>query len=685
MWNYDSAYHEMSEELKDCRQVLPTCNLWLDIDVHGTTVQEYRVDTDTDNLTESDMRKHAREVFASDGKEVRSFITHNVFIPERRSGRSAKELNLVDAIWVRKFKRDKLSRVIKSRMVARGCFDRQKHYIEKHSSTATRLSQRIVVSSVFQGDLLYSERSDRADVDIESLDISTAFLQGLDYQELAQHARSLGYENTQDRTVAVQPPENIWTHFRDMARNGEVIDKGFLIQDHERADHILVCRKALYGFTDAPLMFQLALTSFLTAECNLQPSLFDANYLFRTRTVHGQVTLDLIVTAHVDDLQISGCQAVRDELHWKLEQRFGKLKRQRTPYIHAGIELERVNFNVIRLHQDSYTEKLKPIELTAERAKQIESEVTPEELHRFRSVICAALWAGQTRCEELCAITSMQQKLKSATVKDLLEANTLIKRLKRKGEKFGIWFVRMHGKIRVCTVSDASAANKTSNFATEGCCVCLMEDNVDTVVADSQDFISERDSPAHGGIAHLLHCSSTKSKRVSHSTSHAESLACARLIPVGQLTALRLSEHSLAASEPTGKLTPLRCLEILDSLQLRTEKMIMTHDHFVDCMDLWELACGQRGVPQDKSQRLAILAVREERRSQRLRRLYHITTHYMLADLLTKCSGYFSKSLQELVTSGHWSIGGKLRVRHLFGKPSSSSADPSKDDGTFAS
>jgi hypothetical protein len=37
MWNYDSAYHEMSEELKDCRQVLPTCNLWLDIDVHGTT------------------------------------------------------------------------------------------------------------------------------------------------------------------------------------------------------------------------------------------------------------------------------------------------------------------------------------------------------------------------------------------------------------------------------------------------------------------------------------------------------------------------------------------------------------------------------------------------------------------------------------------------------------------------
>jgi hypothetical protein len=56
----------------------------------------------------------------------------------------------------------------------------------------------------------------------------------------------------------------------------------------------------------------------------------------------------------------------------------------------------------------------------------------------------------------------------------------------------------------------------------------------------------------------------------------------------------------------------------------------------------------------------------------------------MLADLLTKCLGYVSKSLQELLTSGHWSVLGKLRVRHLFGKATNSSADPSKDDGTFA-
>ena len=81
----------------------------------------------------------------------------------------------------------------------------------------------------------------------------------------------------------------------------------------------------------------------------------------------------------------------------------------------------------------------------------------------------------------------------------------------------------------------------------------------------------------------------------------------------------------------------------------------------------WELACGYRGIPQDKGQRLGVLVIREERRSLRLRRLYHITTHYMLADLLTKYLGYVSKSLHELETSGFWTIRGPLRVMQGFG------------------
>ena len=62
---------------------------------------------------------------------------------------------------------------MKSRLCARGCFDRQKYFIERHSSTATRLSQRMVVSSSLTN-TIYNPTSDPTDVTVESFDISTA-------------------------------------------------------------------------------------------------------------------------------------------------------------------------------------------------------------------------------------------------------------------------------------------------------------------------------------------------------------------------------------------------------------------------------------------------------------------------------------------------------------------------------
>ena len=51
--------------------------------------------------------------------------------------------------------------------------------------------------------------------------------------------------------------------------------------------------------------------------------------------------------------------------------------------------------------------------------------------------------------------------------------NTVIKRLKRKGDNFGIFYRRMTGPYRIVVVTDASSANKTSSFATEGIVIGL--------------------------------------------------------------------------------------------------------------------------------------------------------------------------------------------------------------------
>ena len=212
-------------------------------------------------------------------------------------------------------------------------------------------------------------------------------------------------------------------------------------------------------------------------------------------------------------------------------------------------------------------------------------------------------------------------------------------------------------------ITDASGANKKSDHAVEGISLLISEDKMTSkeLKTDQKDFLPETSSKFLGGKCHLMLASSTKSKRVSHSTSHAETLAGARGLPMAQLLAVRFCEHELI-SQKQSKLTPLQLLALQDDGLIP-----LPVDMGIDCMDFWELCCGYRGIPQDKSQRLAVLAIREERRTHRLRRLYHLRTASMLSDMLTKVSGWDSVSLKELVTSGFWTIVGLLRVRTLFG------------------
>ena len=189
----------------------------------------------------------------------------------------------------------------------------------------------------------------------------------------------------------------------------------------------------------------------------------------------------------------------------------------------------------------------------------------------------------------------------------------------------------------------------------------LSEDRVLVPEPDRYDYLPEAQVAKLGGWCHPLVGSSSKAKRVSYSTSHAETNAAAKAIPMGQMIALRYAEPELVARS-TKTVTPL----ILEQYQERGECPLM-HDHFIDCMDLWELSCGMKGIPQDKGMRLGVLSIREERRSLRLRRLYHVCTHWMLADQFTKFTGYFSLSLSELLSCGWWTIGGDIRVRQGFG------------------
>ena len=296
----------------------------------------------------------------------------------------------------------------------------------------------------------------------------------------------------------------------------------------------------------------------------------------------------------------------------------------------------------------------------------IRDSCTPAEATSFRSITCACLWGCQSRPEELSNVIALQSNMKTPKIKDLIAINTVVKRLRKPDCKTGIFFCKLRFPLHVFVVTDASGANKKSDHAVEGISLLVSEDRLKDLRPDAWDYLPESASQYLGGKCHLMLASSTKSKRISHSTSHAETLAGARGLPMGQLLAIRYCEHEIVAQKQS-KVTPLQLLSLQDEALVP-----LPVDMGIDCMDFWELCCGYRGIPQDKSQRLAVLAIREERRTLRLRRLFHMRTASMLSDMLTKVSGWDSYSLKELVTTGWWTIREVLRVRTMFSMPPSS-------------
>ena len=88
----------------------------------------------------------------------------------------AENSNFIDGTWVRKWKKvvqaGKSVWIVKSKFCGRG-FLAQQYEIQKHSSTASRISQRIAVSCAANEGW-----------ELESWGIANAFLQGLIFKEL---------------------------------------------------------------------------------------------------------------------------------------------------------------------------------------------------------------------------------------------------------------------------------------------------------------------------------------------------------------------------------------------------------------------------------------------------------------------------------------------------------------------
>eukprot|EP00959_Pyramimonas_sp_CCMP1952_P066155 1381235-Pyramimonas_sp.AAC.1 len=101
---------------------------------------------------------------------------------------------------------------------------------------------------------------------------------------------------------------------------------------------------------------------------------------------------------------------------------------------------------------------------------------------------------------------------------------------------------------------------------------------------------------------------------------------------MAQFTALRFTEILIRPQLDGG---PEGALKML--MQNQDEaKTILSVDIVTDCIDLYQLVTGMKGIPLDQAQRLSILSLREDRLAGRLRRFYHWPTEVLIMDALTK-------------------------------------------------
>lgn len=583
------------------------------------TARIYKVDQETDNINDDEITPEIwQRVDEADSLEVKQFVDEKAFKPIHKLQVNS-DMVVIDCRWVRKWKRQPdRSLKIKSRLCARGCLDSQKSQLTTRSTTATRLSQRMLVSQAARS----SEK------DIESWDIAGAFLKGFSFQEIQKALQKLGLQ-APTRQVVVYPPLNVWRHLQKYSDL-------FKVPEHSVTEYGLLCLKPIYGLNDAPLAWQLCLHTFVM-ELGASRSKMDENWEESKAKACDMANLTAMMTTHVDDLAITASKSWLERHYELFVQKFKKVTRQHLPFSHCGCRYSALQ-DGIKIDQQEFSEKITQAKVPQ---REDESKLTPEEVSDFRSILGALLWVTATRLDVIADISLLQSRVTTAQVKDMKLANQVLVKVKQHAE-VGLYyrrFITPHQRL-VC-IHDASSANSGRHYAQEGIMVLLADDHWRGETSEHEVSYDDNEVKKHGGIMHVLHAHGGKAKRVSYSTSHAETLSMVNGLESTTLVMTRLSELMLREKSPT--------LDQLVKIQEGGNPMLSC-DYCMDCKDLWELITGSKVLPQDKSQRLYILGIREARLVGQIRLMILVPTESMLSDALTK--PMLSPGLLMLLTSG---------------------------------
>lgn len=533
-------------------------------------------------LTKEDEKTYHKEVDEAKEKEIRNYCVHSAIRCILASG---KEWNILSATWVLTFKIDTTTGkwIVKARLCLRGFQDLQGKDVLKYSPTASRVGQRLLIStSVLRA------------WELISIDISAAFLQGLPMSTVKTRTG-------EDRVVWCRPPKDVWTILRRIAR-----EFGLDVPPIGYEGHWLwVLLKAAYGLDDAPLLWRRMLVEFCLDK-GWEMSGFDKCILY-LRSVRGAGDLLGMLSLHLDDEGATGTKEVLDTFIDQMTAQFGQLKLQRNKFRHIGHDYEQVwhDDGSCTVYDDQiyYTEGISPIEIPKGSKTRKANEAETREWRRLNGEMS---YGSGSRPDCIGRISLSQQNVHSETDVSCLEAvNTALENMQNPKRYKRLQFPPLNPhKLKLVLVSDAGLRSRNTKYSQWCFWVLLMEtDNL-------------------GGPIHILEFRSKRGTRVSKSSMAAEILALCRASESGQRIGAWLSKIWYGSS---------------GAAELLQRPMPIPVVLYTDADDCWlALRCSKPYAGADESLCLYLESLREDLIAHRLEQLAWVPTDQMTVDGGTK-------------------------------------------------
>ena len=566
----------------------PMADEHIEIRFYEAHTRKVVIERTDDVLTPDEIRLHAAEVTQAIMDELKTWQGFRCF--ERRP--RAEAPCVIDVRWVHKWKVVKGVRKIRARLCLRGFKEFGADDQSNYSATASRFSQRVLVSEgVLKNWVLASS------------DIPKAFLQGVSYDELAEAT------GRPKRDVSFELAGEALHCLRELP--------GF--QGFDARREVLHCLKPGTGCRDAPKCFSLKLRK-ASSEYGFVCSTVDPELemLFR----HGELIMAIL--KHVDDLKMVGPKQEIVRFVDYLSGIFGKLDIDFHKFTFCGVHHVQDEDGSVSMDQIKFLSACKPMVVQ----RRPPSEPLPEDIRRhFLSLLMTIAYSLLTRPDLAVFVTALQRESHKALYLHVERINMLLRWAQANPRK--ITFPVMKYPDTLLQISDSSYRAK----AEDGLSVRGLI-SVRTSLADVEAGCSSTE-------CHVVDFISKAQRHVTRSTFSAELFAATDAVDIGLLNSVVLHElkHGVLSSADAKRLVEGELTSTIHLCLVVDAKSVST-----------AVTAPNVKIPAEPSLLLHVVWLRNLLEKGRLRRLFWCDTRVMVTDAMTK--GSVSRELVTAVMSG---------------------------------